>query len=178
MRFISFRLNHPQFRNFTNSDSCHVTSKTQNVTNTDLNFMKRALNLAEKGSGRTFPNPVVGCVIVKNNKVVGEGYHPSAGKPHAEIYALRAASNDAKGATAYVTLEPCNHFGRTPPCSRALIDAKIAKVVVGVVDPNPLVGGAGIKRLQKHGVDVVVNCLEDKCYEINVDFMERMKSEH
>ncbi|KAI8109151.1 hypothetical protein M9435_005565 [Picochlorum sp. BPE23] len=143
-------------------------------------MMRRALNLAAKGRGHTDPNPMVGCVIVQHSDtsedhvIVGEGYHPKAGMPHAEVYALRAAGQLARGATAYVTLEPCDHYGRTPPCSQALIDAGVARVVVGVGDPNPLVDGGGIGRLKRAGVEVVVGCLEEECYAMNKEFMERM----
>lgn len=134
--------------------------------------MRRALQLARKGLGHTSPNPAVGCVIVKDGIVIGEGFHPKAGMPHAEVYALRAAGQQSRGATAYVTLEPCDHYGRTPPCSHALIDAGIARVVVGVGDPNPLVDGGGVSTLRSAGVTVEVGCEEDLCYEINRDFME------
>lgn len=138
--------------------------------------MRHALELAQRGLGATYPNPAVGCVIVsQQGEIVGEGYHPKAGMPHAEVYALRAAGQRAAGATAYVTLEPCNHFGRTPPCSRALVAAGIRRVVVGVGDPNPLVGGNGIKTCKAAGMEVVVGCEEDACYDINRDFMDRMK---
>jgi len=138
-------------------------------------FMKRALALAERGRGKTDPNPMVGCVIVgEGGAVVGEGFHPEAGQPHAEVFALRAAGNAAEGATAYVTLEPCNHYGRTPPCSLALVAAKVATVVVGMVDPNPLVSGSGIDTLTTNGIDVVVGVEEAACKELNVDFIERM----
>ncbi|GMH43058.1 hypothetical protein BSKO_10980 [Bryopsis sp. KO-2023] len=144
----------------------------------DQGHMSSALDLAKRGLGKTFPNPAVGCVIVdKDNKVVGGGYHPKAGKPHAEVYALRASGTKAKGATAYVTLEPCNHFGKTPPCSRALVDAGVERVVVGVIDPNPLVGGFGVKTLEAAGIEVHVGCMEQECYDINHDFMERMKNQ-
>ncbi|DBA97180.1 TPA: hypothetical protein ACH3X1_014941 [Trebouxia sp. C0004] len=100
----------------------------QEVSPQDRQHMQHALSLAKKALGKTFPNPAVGCVIVKQGKVIGEGYHPKAGEPHAEVFALRAAGQQAAGATAYVTLEPCNHYGKTPPCSQALVDAKVAKV--------------------------------------------------
>ena len=120
-------------------------------------MMRRALTLAERARGKTYPNPMVGCVVVSDNdEVVGEGYHPKAGQPHAEVFALRAAGNRARGATAYVTLEPCNHYGRTPPCSLALVTAGVSKVVVGMVDPNPLVSGSGIQTLRDNGIEVVV----------------------
>lgn len=140
--------------------------------------MRRALELAARGLGATHPNPAVGCVLVDpEGTVVGEGYHPQAGMPHAEVYALRAAGQRAAGATAYVTLEPCNHYGRTPPCSRALVAAGVARVVVGVADPNPLVAGCGIKTLQGAGIPVAVGCEEAACYAINEEFMLRMTAQ-
>ena len=140
--------------------------------------MRRALELARRGEGQTHPNPAVGCVIVDAaGTVVGEGYHPRAGMPHAEVYALRAAGRAAAGATAYVTLEPCNHYGRTPPCSRALVAAGVARVVVGVVDPNPLVGGQGVATLRSAGIPVAVSCEEAACAELNAEFMARMRAQ-
>jgi diaminohydroxyphosphoribosylaminopyrimidine deaminase/5-amino-6-(5-phosphoribosylamino)uracil reductase len=137
--------------------------------------MRHALTLAAKATGKTFPNPVVGCVIVDPalNSVVGEGFHLKAGEPHAEVFALRAAGANARGCTAYVSLEPCNHFGRTPPCSRALVDAGVTRVVVGFVDPDPRVSGGGIRTLLDAGIAVVVGCEEAACREINADFIER-----
>lgn len=139
--------------------------------------MRRALDLASTAIGQTYPNPAVGCVIVKEGLIVGEGYHPRAGLPHAEVYALRGAGREAEGATAYVTLEPCDHFGRTPPCSRALVAAGIRRVVVGVGDPNPLVDGGGVATLRAAGIDVEVECEEEACYEINAEFMQRIAGE-
>src|SRR6185503_19133965 len=110
--------------------------------------MKRALELAEQGLATTQPNPRVGCVIAKRERIVGEGWHERAGEPHAEVLALRAAGSAAAGATAYVTLEPCSHHGRTPPCVNALIDAKVARVVFAVGDPNPRVNGQGAESLR------------------------------
>ena len=139
--------------------------------------MRRALELAATATGKTFPNPVVGCVIVDpSGEVVGEGFHPKAGEPHAEVFALRAAGDKARGCTAYVSLEPCNHFGRTPPCSRALVDAGVAKVVVGFVDPDPRVSGGGIRTLLDAGIEGVVGCEEEACRAINADFIERNTS--
>jgi diaminohydroxyphosphoribosylaminopyrimidine deaminase/5-amino-6-(5-phosphoribosylamino)uracil reductase len=144
------------------------------VTAADEAFMRRALELAATAAGKTFPNPLVGCVIVDDaGAIVGEGYHPRAGEPHAEVFALRAAGDRAEGATAYVSLEPCNHFGRTPPCSRALVAAGVRRVVVGFVDPDPRVSGGGIRTLLDAGIEVAVGCEEGRCREINADFIER-----
>ncbi|NTW80868.1 MAG: bifunctional diaminohydroxyphosphoribosylaminopyrimidine deaminase/5-amino-6-(5-phosphoribosylamino)uracil reductase RibD, partial [Geobacteraceae bacterium] len=115
---------------------------------TDIKYMKRALTLAKKGLGKTSPNPAVGCVIVKNGKIVGEGWHKKAGGPHAEIHALEKAGVDAQGADVYVTLEPCSHTGKTPPCSEALIRAGVKRVVAGMSDPNPQVNGGGLAALE------------------------------
>ena len=114
--------------------------------------MARALQLAARGLDTTSPNPRVGCVIVRDGAPVGEGWHARAGEPHAEIHALRAAGAAARGATAYVTLEPCSHFGRTPPCADALIEAGVARVITAMEDPNPLVAGRGLARLRASGI--------------------------
>ncbi|MDH6100099.1 bifunctional diaminohydroxyphosphoribosylaminopyrimidine deaminase/5-amino-6-(5-phosphoribosylamino)uracil reductase RibD [Anabaenopsis sp. FSS-46] len=148
----------------------------------DRAMMQRCLVLAVRALGRTSPNPLVGAVVVKNGNIVGEGFHPGAGQPHAEVFALKAAGfgadstqeNHARGATVYVNLEPCNHYGRTPPCSEALIAAGVAKVVVGIVDPNPLVAGGGIARLRAAGVQVVVGVEAEACYQINEAFIHRI----
>lgn len=134
--------------------------------------MKIAIRLAKKGIGRTSPNPIVGAVVVKNNRIVGRGYHKMAGLPHAEKNALNNAGSLAKGADLYVTLEPCNHYGRTPPCTDAIIDSGIKRVFVGMKDPNPLVGGRGIKKLKKNGIDVIVGILEDECKKINEPYIK------
>lgn len=123
-------------------------------------FMSRALQLAELGRGKTSPNPLVGSVIVQNGRMVGEGYHRQAGTPHAEIHALRDAGEKAKGAVMYVTLEPCCHYGRTPPCTKSIIEAGVKEVVVGMADPNPLISGKGIKSLKDAGIRVLVGVLE------------------
>lgn len=136
--------------------------------------MQRCLELARRALGRTSPNPMVGAVIVKDGKIVGEGFHPCAGQPHAEVFALREAKEQARGATAYVSLEPCNHYGRTPPCSEALIKAGVAKVVVGMVDPNPLVAGGGIARLRDAGIEVIVGVEENACRKLNEGFIHRI----
>jgi len=144
----------------------------------DHAHMARALRLAERGLFSTMPNPRVGCVIVKDGAVVGEGWHQQAGGPHAEVHALRAAggvANDAaRGATAYVTLEPCSHHGRTPPCANALIDAGVARVVAAMRDPNPQVSGRGLELLTLAGVNVQVDLLENEARELNLGFISRM----
>lgn len=140
----------------------------------DQEMMQRCLELARRALGRTAPNPLVGSVVVQNGEIVGEGFHPGAGQPHAEVFALRAAGDRASGATVYVNLEPCNHYGRTPPCSEALIAGRVAKVVVGMVDPNPLVAGAGIRRLRAAGIEVLAGVKEAECRLLNEAFIHRM----
>jgi diaminohydroxyphosphoribosylaminopyrimidine deaminase/5-amino-6-(5-phosphoribosylamino)uracil reductase len=136
--------------------------------------MQRCLALARQGLGRTAPNPMVGCVVVQGHAAVGEGFHPKAGEPHAEVFALRAAGERARGATLYVSLEPCNHYGRTPPCTEAVIAAQVARVVVGMVDPNPQVSGRGIARLREAGIEVVVGIEEQACQQLNEAFVHRV----
>jgi diaminohydroxyphosphoribosylaminopyrimidine deaminase/5-amino-6-(5-phosphoribosylamino)uracil reductase len=135
-------------------------------------FMKMALRLALKAKGRTSPNPLVGAVIVKDGEVVGRGYHKKAGTPHAEVNAIADAGKMASGATIYVTLEPCNHQGRTPPCTKAILAAGLSRVVVGMNDPNPLVAGGGCKYLASHGVNVLSGVLEEQCRAINRPFVK------
>ena len=139
-------------------------------------FMARAIQLAAKGLYTTQPNPRVGCVIVLNNEIVGEGFHQQAGGPHAEVHALKQAGAKAKNATAYVNLEPCSHQGKTPPCANALIDAGISRVVCAMQDPNPLVAGHGIKKLQAAGISVDCGILETDAEALNPGFIKRMKS--
>ena len=136
--------------------------------------MGRCRELASRAAGRTAPNPLVGCVVVRDGQIVGEGFHPAAGQPHAEVFALREAGERARGATVYVNLEPCNHHGRTPPCSEALIAAGVAKVVVGMVDPNPLVAGRGVAKLRQGGIEVAVGVEEEACRRLNEGFIHRM----
>ncbi len=133
-------------------------------------YMRRALNLACKALGRTSPNPAVGAVIVRDDQVVGEGYHPAAGEPHAEIFALRDAGDQAAGADIYVTLEPCSHQGRTGPCADALIAAGIRRVFIGTIDPNPQVSGRGVKRLQAAGIEVYKGICEAECQKLIAPF--------
>lgn len=146
------------------------------MKNNDIFYMQKAIALAEQGRFTTTPNPNVGCVIVKHNQIIGEGYHKKSGQPHAEIYALQMAGDSAKGATAYVTLEPCSHFGRTPPCSDALISAGIKRVVVAMQDANPKVSRNGINRLQEAGIDVQVGLCEQQAAYINRAFLKRMRT--
>ncbi len=137
--------------------------------------MAYALKLAHKGIYTTHPNPRVGCIIVKNDKIIGKGYHHYAGQPHAEVLALRDAGSEAKNATAYVTLEPCSHTGKTPPCANALIDAGITEVIIAMQDPNPLVSGNGIKKLRNVGIKVIIGVLEQQARELNKGFVKRMQ---
>ena len=141
---------------------------------TDYATMAQALRLAERGLYTTTPNPRVGCVLVKEGRVVGEGWHAKAGEPHAEPLALAAAGAAARGATAYVTLEPCCHHGRTPPCTDALIGAGVARVVAAMADPNPLVAGEGLAKLRAAGVETACGLLEDAARDLNIGFVSRM----
>ncbi len=143
-------------------------------TDFDRVMMQRCLELARNALGRTSPNPLVGAVIVKDGEIVGEGFHPRAGEPHAEVFALKSAGDRAFGSTIYVSLEPCNHYGRTPPCSEALIAAGVSKVVVGMVDPNPLVAGGGIARLRAAGIEVLVGVEQEACKKLNEGFIHRI----
>ncbi|MEC8080641.1 MAG: bifunctional diaminohydroxyphosphoribosylaminopyrimidine deaminase/5-amino-6-(5-phosphoribosylamino)uracil reductase RibD [Pseudomonadota bacterium] len=138
-------------------------------------FMSRAVQLARKGLYTTHPNPRVGCVIVKDGQIIGEGFHKKAGEGHAEVQALASLTTDAKGATAYVTLEPCSHYGRTPPCAEALIKAGVATVVYGMQDPNPQVAGNGLKMLADAGIEVLGPVLENECRALNLGFIKRME---
>ena len=140
----------------------------------DYGMMARALLLAERGLWTTSPNPRVGCVLVRAGEIVGEGWHEKAGEPHAEVHALRAAGERARGATAYVTLEPCSHHGRTPPCAEGLIAAGVARVVAAMQDPNPLVAGRGLALLQAAGIETACGLLEAEANELNIGFVSRM----
>ncbi|SAL09298.1 bifunctional diaminohydroxyphosphoribosylaminopyrimidine deaminase/5-amino-6-(5-phosphoribosylamino)uracil reductase RibD [Caballeronia humi] len=144
---------------------------------TDFTYMERALALAARGMYTTTPNPRVGCVLVKNGEVIGTGFTQPAGHDHAEVRALkdaRARGKDPRGATAYVTLEPCSHFGRTPPCASALIDARVEKVIAAMEDPNPSVSGRGLAMLRDAGIDVRCGLLANEAYEMNIGFVSRM----
>lgn len=144
----------------------------------DIDYMKLALDLAAKGRGRTSPNPMVGAVIVKDGEIVGQGYHHAAGKPHAEVNALQDAAAKAEGATVYVTLEPCSHYGRTPPCTEALIEAGVSRVVAAMKDPNPKVAGRGLKELAEAGIRVESGLLEEKARRLNEAFIKYITTEH
>jgi len=140
----------------------------------DHGMMARALQLAERGLWTTSPNPRVGCVLVLAGEIVGEGWHEKAGEPHAEVHALHAAGDRARGATAYVTLEPCSHTGRTPPCAEALIAAGVSRVVAAMTDPNPLVAGKGLAMLRAAGIETAGGLLENEARELNIGFVSRM----
>lgn len=143
-------------------------------TSSDHAFMSRALELARRGLQTATPNPRVGCVVVRDGQIVGEGWHRRAGEPHAEIVALGEAAGRARGATVYVTLEPCSHFGRTPPCVDGLVEAKVARVIAAMEDPNPQVNGRGLSRLRDAGIDVRCGLLQHEATELNIGFVSRM----
>ncbi len=146
------------------------------ITQLDEKFMKMAIEEAKKGLGFTSPNPAVGAVIVKDNRVVGKGYHKRAGTPHAEVNAIKEAGGLTKDATIYVTLEPCNHTGRTPPCTKAILDAGIKRAVIGARDPNPKVAGGGAEFLADSGLDVTLGVLEKECKEIIAPFVKHINT--
>ena len=157
------------------SDS--VKSRLSPALPDDETFMLMALNEAKKGEFTTRPNPAVGCVIVKNNLIIGKGFHPKAGYPHAEVFALTDVKNsgqDTKGATAYVTLEPCSPTGKTPPCADALIRSGVARVVVACADPNPQVAGRGLQKLLDAGISVSLGVCQKQAYELNAGFLKAM----
>ncbi len=142
----------------------------------DRDYMSLALQLAKGTTGQTSPNPMVGAVVVNNGAIVGMGAHLKAGEPHAEVHALRMAGEKAQGATIYVTLEPCSHHGRTPPCTEAILAAGISRVVVAVLDPNPLVGGQGVARLREAGLEVTVGVLEEEALRLNEVFFHYIRT--
>lgn len=146
----------------------------QEMSATHEVWMQRCLELAGMASGQTAPNPLVGCVIVQGETVVGEGFHPGAGEPHAEVFALREAGDNASGATLYVNLEPCNHYGRTPPCTEAIIKAGVKRVVIGIIDPDPRVSGRGVTRLREAGVEVLEGIDANACQRLNEGFIHRV----
>ncbi len=138
-------------------------------------FIKLCINLAKKGLGKTLPNPLVGCVIVKNGKIIGKGYHKRYGGHHAEVEAINNSTESVEGATLYVNLEPCSHYGKTPPCVDLIINKKINTVVVGMKDPNPLVNGKGIEKLKRNGIKVISGILEEECKKLNEVFIKNIK---
>ena len=142
----------------------------------DVAFMQLALDLAKQGEFTTTPKPSVGCVLVKDGEVVGKGFHAKAGEPHAEVMALREAGENARGATAYVTLEPCSHFGRTPPCAKGLVEAGVSKVIAAMCDPNPQVAGKGLQILSDAGIQSAVGLLEENAEQLNKGFLKRMRT--
>lgn len=142
----------------------------------DEKYMQRALDLAARAQGRTSPNPMVGAVVVKDNQVVGEGYHRKAGTPHAEVHALQAAGESARGATLYVNLEPCSHYGRTPPCADAIVRAGVKRVVVAGLDPNPQVSGRGLKILQDAGIETLTGVLDQEAEKLNLAFFKYIQT--
>ncbi|WP_151671660.1 bifunctional diaminohydroxyphosphoribosylaminopyrimidine deaminase/5-amino-6-(5-phosphoribosylamino)uracil reductase RibD [Nitrincola schmidtii] len=152
-----------------------VIGSSEPFTTEDRIYMSRALQLAARGLYTTDPNPRVGCVIVKADQIIGEAWHQRAGEPHAEPLALQQAGERARGATAYVTLEPCSHFGRTPPCADALVKAGLARVVVAMQDPNPLVAGRGLQKLQEAGITVACGLFADQAQALNPGFIKRMR---
>jgi diaminohydroxyphosphoribosylaminopyrimidine deaminase / 5-amino-6-(5-phosphoribosylamino)uracil reductase len=139
---------------------------------TDESYIRLAAEIAKKGMGNVSPNPVVGCVIIKNDRIIGAGYHEQYGGPHAEINAINSASESVEGSTLYINLEPCSHHGKTPPCVDRIIECKVRKVVIGTMDMNPLVSGEGIKRLKSAGIDVKVGVLEKECIDLNKFFFK------
>lgn len=147
-----------------------------NFSEQDQEFMQLAIDLAKQGCFTTTPNPNVGCVLVKNGEIIGKGFHFKAGQPHAEVMALREAGELAKGATAYVTLEPCAHFGRTPPCALGLINAGVSKVIAAMKDPNPQVAGKGLAMLAEAGIETAVGLLEEQAEALNKGFLHRMRT--
>jgi diaminohydroxyphosphoribosylaminopyrimidine deaminase/5-amino-6-(5-phosphoribosylamino)uracil reductase len=156
-----------------------VKSTTDKKIKNHEPLMNRCVELAEKGKGFVSPNPLVGCVIVKNGKIVAEGYHKEFGAPHAEVNAINNALNkkvNLKGTTLYVNLEPCIHTGKTPPCADKIIEVKIGEVIIGIKDPNPLVSGKGINKLKKHRIKVTAGVLEDKCNELNNFYFKHIKT--
>jgi diaminohydroxyphosphoribosylaminopyrimidine deaminase/5-amino-6-(5-phosphoribosylamino)uracil reductase len=153
-----------------------VTTAENNLAASDIKYMARAIQLAQRGLYTTDPNPRVGCVLVKDDQIIGQGWHERAGEAHAEINALKSAGDQARGSTAYVTLEPCCHHGKTPPCSDALIKAGISRVVVAMQDPNPSVAGQGIQQLKDAGIAVSTGILESDAEALNPGFIMRMRN--
>ena len=150
----------------------------QKFSNADQRYMERALELAKLGEGSTSPNPMVGAVVVKDGKIVGEGYHQKYGGPHAEVFALKEAGEKAIGADIYVSLEPCSHYGKTPPCAQKLINTGIKRAVIAMVDPNPEVAGRGIEMLREAGIEVELGLLKEEAQNLNEIFLKYIKSDY
>ena len=153
-----------------------MMSGSQHFSQEDQHYMQLALELAKRGQFTCTPNPAVGCVLVKEGKIVGQGYHAKAGEGHAEVMAMQQAGAQAQGATAYVTLEPCSHYGRTPPCAKGLIEAGVSKVIAAMQDPNPQVAGRGLKMLADAGVATAVGLLQEQAEQLNHGFLKRMRT--
>lgn len=147
---------------------------TESQTQTDAKFMRLALEEAAKARGQTSPNPMVGCVVVRDGQIIARGHHSRAGEDHAEVVALRAAGESAKGAELYVSLEPCSHFGRTPPCVNAVVSSGIRRVVAAMIDPDPRVSGRGMRILEEAGIETVVGVCEDEARRLNEGFISRI----
>lgn len=150
----------------------------QNFSIDDQKYMARALNLARLSEGSTSPNPMVGAVVVKNGEIIGEGYHKQYGGPHAEVFALKEAGEEAPGSDIYVTLEPCSHYGKTPPCAQKVINSGIKRAVIAMVDPNPEVAGRGIEMLREAGIDVEVGLFKTEAQTLNESFLKYIKSDY
>lgn len=161
------------FRGFFNT---RISKKKEGIELTDKEYMLRAISLAKKGEGWTNPNPMVGAVIVKDGRIIGEGYHKKYGELHAERNAFASLKESAKGATMYVTMEPCCHYGKTPPCTQAIIEHKIGKVVIGSKDPNPKVSGKGVQILKEAGISVEENFLREECDKLNPIFFHYIRT--
>ncbi|GJQ08511.1 hypothetical protein GpartN1_g302.t1 [Galdieria partita] len=173
---ISRKVNGKNLRLCRHNGFCRLEPFNSLVQEVDEKYLRRSIELAKVAAGNTRPNPLVGCVVLsKEGKIVGEGYHPMAGLPHAEVFALGEAGESARGGTLYVNLEPCNHTGRTPPCTEAILRSGISRVVVGMVDPDPRTSGSGIRRLRSHGIQVIEGVEERACRELNAGFCLRMK---
>ncbi|HET9250496.1 MAG TPA: bifunctional diaminohydroxyphosphoribosylaminopyrimidine deaminase/5-amino-6-(5-phosphoribosylamino)uracil reductase RibD [Candidatus Eisenbacteria bacterium] len=158
------------------SESDPAASRSSGWTAAEARAMRVALRLARRGIGSTHPNPRVGAVVLRGGEIVAEGYHARAGEAHAEVRALEAAGDHARGGTLVATLEPCAHFGKTPPCVDAILAADVRRVVIGMRDPNPLVDGRGIGALERAGLDVVVGTLEDECRELNPPYLKQLRT--
>jgi len=139
---------------------------------TDESYIKLVLEIAKKGTGKVSPNPLVGCIIIKNDRIIGAGFHEKFGANHAEVNAIQKAGSNVEGATLYTNLEPCSHFGKTPPCVNLIIEKKIKRVVIGTLDMNPLISGKGVKKLKSAGIEVKVGVLENECIELNNFFFK------